>query len=100
MITTPEIRKLQNLVKIKYSPEEEEKFAKQFDAVLEMINKLHAIECRDVVPLYSVSELTQRVVDDKVLVNDIAEDLFTNVPQEGRELAIEVKCFVVPKVME
>lgn len=100
MITTPEIRKLQNLVKIKYSPEEEVKFAKQFDAVLEMINKLHSIDCQDVEPLCSVSELTQRVVEDKVLVCDISEDLFRNVPKEGRELAKEVKCFVVPKVME
>jgi aspartyl-tRNA(Asn)/glutamyl-tRNA(Gln) amidotransferase subunit C len=100
MITTSEIRKLQNLVKIKYSPEEEAKFAKQFDGVLEMINKLHTIDCQNVEPLCSVSELNQRVVEDKVLVKDISEDLFRNVPKEGRELAKEVKCFVVPKVME
>ncbi len=100
MITTLEIRKLQNLVKIQYTPEEEEKFAKQFDAVLEMINKLHDIDCQNVEPLCSVSELNQRVVEDKVLVNDISEDLFKNIPKEGRELAKEVKCFVVPKVME
>ncbi|MCP5369692.1 MAG: Asp-tRNA(Asn)/Glu-tRNA(Gln) amidotransferase subunit GatC [Rickettsiaceae bacterium] len=95
-----EIRKLQNLVKIKCSAEEEENFVKQFDTVLEMINKLHAINCEGIEPLYSVSELNQRLVADEVLTGDIAEDLFTNVPKEGRELAKEIKCFIVPKVME
>lgn len=100
MITSAEIKKLQHLTKIRYLESEEQEFAKKFSSVIEMINKLHEIDCDDIEPLHSVIDTTQRLVKDKVTATDISDDLFSVVPQQGKDLAKEVKCFVVPKVVE
>lgn len=100
MISDVEIAKLEKLVRIDYSGAEKDKFKRQFSGVLEMIDSLQKIDCADIEPLRSVCDAHQRLTEDVVKCKDVSNDLFQNVPDQGRDLAKEVKCFVVPKVKE
>ena len=100
MLNKDELKKLQRLVKIHYSPEEEKIFLDKLTGIMGVIDQLQDIECSDIEPLRSVSEATQRLVKDEVTETDISDQLFASVPKQGQELAREVKCFVVPKVVE
>ena len=42
----------------------------------------------------------QRTREDEVTAGDIADQLFANVPAKNAEFAKEVKCFIVPKMVE
>ena len=100
MLDSSELKKLQRLVKIYYSSPEEKVFVEKLQGVMDVINQLQDVDCTDVEPLRSVSQLNQRLEKDQVLEKDISKDLFANVPNQGKDLAKEVKCFVVPKVVE
>lgn len=100
MITQQELIKLQKLAKISFSDEELQGFAKKLNTVIEMIDTLKDVNCSDVEPLRSVSDGIQRMREDEVTVGNIAEQLFANVPEKNADFAREVKCFIVPKVVE
>ncbi len=100
MISDVEQKKLQKLARLSFSNDEAEAFSAKLENVLGMINKIHEVECQNVEPLRSVCEMNQRMYEDKVTVSDISEDLFRNVPGKSADLAYEIKCFVVPKVVE
>ncbi len=100
MINKTEILKLQKLAKISFSEDELDNFVKKLNKVVDMIDTLQDINCENIEPLRSVSDMEQRMIEDKVVTGDISEQLFTNVPKCNSELAKEVKCFVVPKVVE
>jgi aspartyl-tRNA(Asn)/glutamyl-tRNA(Gln) amidotransferase subunit C len=42
----------------------------------------------------------QRTREDEVNVGNISNQLFANVPAKNAEFAKEVKCFIVPKMVE
>jgi hypothetical protein len=42
----------------------------------------------------------QRTRIDEVKVGNISEQLFVNLSQQNSDLAKEVKCFIVPKMVE
>jgi len=44
--------------------------------------------------------MNQRTRKDEVNIGNISEQLFAGVPQKSAELAKEVKCFIVPKMVE
>lgn len=100
MITQQELTKLQKLAKISFSKEELDGFAKKLNTVIEMIDTLKTVDCTNVEPLRSVSEDYQRMREDKVTIGNIDEQLFANVPSKNAQFAKEVKCFIVPKVVE
>ena len=100
MINNNELQKLQRITKLDFSDSELDVFAKNMVNILEMINKLQEVNCDNVEPLLSVCDMHQRLKEDLVNVSDISDDLFANVPKKGSEIAKEVKCFVVPKVIE
>ncbi len=100
MISNDELKKLQRLAKLDFSDSEIEAFSKKLTNVVGMIDKLQEVDCDGVEPLRSVCDVHQRFREDKVEISDISEDLFKNVPERGSEIAREVKCFVVPKVIE
>ena len=74
--------------------------SKKLKNVVGMIDKLQEIDSQGVEPLRSVCDMHQRFREDKVVNSNISEDLFKNVPGSGSQIAREVKCFVVPKVIE
>lgn len=100
MITNEEIQGLQKLSRLSFSEEENMEFAGKLNKVVEMINQLQQIDCQNIQPLRSVCEMDQRTQEDEIIVSDISNDLFKNVPASSADLAKEVKCFIVPKVVE
>ncbi len=100
MISDKELKKLQILSKLDFSDNELKSFSHKLASVVDMIDRLQEIDCEGVEPLRSVCDMHQRMREDKIEVSDISEDLFKNVPEKGSEIAREVKCFVVPKVIE
>lgn len=100
MIDSSELKKLQKLTKLTITEQEIANFSTKLDNVLSMIGKLHQIECDNVEPLRSVCELNQRTRPDEITTPDLSEDLFRNIPSNGAQFAREIKCFVVPKVVE
>jgi len=100
MISDIELKKLQKLARLSFSPEEEKAFSAKLESVLGMIDQIHEVDCRDVEPLRSVCEMNQRLSEDKVNTADLSTDLFKNVPGSSVDLAREIKCFIVPKVVE
>jgi aspartyl-tRNA(Asn)/glutamyl-tRNA(Gln) amidotransferase subunit C len=100
MISDIELKKLQKLARISFSDDEAKLFSAKLEGILDMIDKIHEVDCEGVEPLRSVCEMSQRMRDDEITVSDISEDLFKNVPGGNADLAKEIKCFVVPKVVE
>jgi aspartyl-tRNA(Asn)/glutamyl-tRNA(Gln) amidotransferase subunit C len=100
MITKKELEKLQKLSKLSFSDDELSDFSKKLNSVVTMIDSLTEVNCQDVEPLRSVCEMNQRTRKDEVNIGNISEQLFAGVPQKSAELAKEVKCFIVPKMVE
>ena len=100
MIEKKDLYKLQKLAKLSFTDSELESFAVKLGYVVEMIDKLRTVDCDNVVPLRSVCDMDQRMREDKVEVQNLSEDLFKNVSGESAEFAKDIKCFVVPKVVE
>lgn len=100
MITDAELKKLQKLSKLNFTDEEAKSFSSKLTSVIGMIDELQNVNCSEVEPLRSVCDMDQRMRADEVMVSDQSEDLFKNIPEKGGEFAKEIKCFVVPKVIE
>jgi aspartyl-tRNA(Asn)/glutamyl-tRNA(Gln) amidotransferase subunit C len=100
MITDKDLSKLERLAKLSIPAEDREGFRQKLDNVIAMIDQLQEVPCENVEPLRSVCEMFQRLREDEVTISDISADLFKNIPEKGKDFASEVKCFVVPKVIE
>jgi len=100
MITEEELKKLQKLAKLSFSKDELDNFAKKLNSVMAMIDSLVEVNCKNIEPLRSVSDMYQRTREDEVNVGNISNQLFANVPAKNAEFAKEVKCFIVPKMVE
>lgn len=99
MITDTELCKIAMLARLSCSDKEIANFAKQLTTIMDMIDILNEVDCDNVEPLSSVSDMNQRMRKDDVIAKDISDELFANIPG-GIQLAKEVKCFIVPKVVE
>jgi aspartyl-tRNA(Asn)/glutamyl-tRNA(Gln) amidotransferase subunit C len=100
MITDSELKKLQKLAKLNFAQSEAEGFLQKLTSVMSMIDELQEIDCSGVEPLRSVCDGYQRMRADKISEEDKSDDLFKNIPDMGSSFAKEIKCFVVPKVIE
>lgn len=100
MITEEELKKLQKLAKLSFSKDELDNFAKKLNSIMAMIDSLVEVNCENIEPLGSVSDMYQRTREDEVNVSNISNQLFANVPAKNAEFAKEVKCFIVPKMVE
>jgi aspartyl-tRNA(Asn)/glutamyl-tRNA(Gln) amidotransferase subunit C len=100
MITDLEFKKLQKLARISFADNELSAFAAKLTSVVSMIDELKKVDCSDVAPLRSVCDIDQRMREDEVTIFDQSEDLFKTIPEKDSEFAREIKCFVVPKVIE
>ncbi len=100
MITDVELKKLQKLAKLSFTQSESEAFLQKLTSVMDMIDQLQDVDCSGVEPLRSVCDGNQRLRLDEVTADDKSDDLFKNIPDTGSSFAKEIKCFVVPKVIE
>jgi aspartyl-tRNA(Asn)/glutamyl-tRNA(Gln) amidotransferase subunit C len=100
MITRAEFNKLQKLAKLGFSDEEIPLIMDKLNKVMEMIDEIKDVDCTGVEPLRSVCDMDLRTRPDEVTEGNIKDRLFSNIPGKGSEFAREIKCFVVPKVVE
>jgi len=100
MISNHELENLQNLAKLNFSDAELKSFSKDLSKIIRMVDTLKEVNCEKVSPLRSIPDTWQRFREDKEEMLDISNDLFMNVPEKVAKIARDVKCFVVPKVIE
>lgn len=100
MITITEIKKLARLVKLNFDHDQLADFQVQLSGIIDLIDQLSQADCSGVEPLTSVGDLAQRLAPDFSLGADISEELLSNVAGKSASLAKEIKCFIVPKVIE
>ncbi len=100
MINNKEFKKLQKLSRLSFADDELKPFVAKLETVVAMIDLLQEVNCEGVEPLRSVCGMDQRMREDVASASDISNELFKSVPQQGADLASQVKCFVVPKVIE
>lgn len=100
MINKEELVNIEKLSRISFSDQERDSFTQKLENVIAMINQVQEIECQNVEPLRSVCEMNQRMQEDEVKIGDISDELFKNTPGKTSEFSKEIKCFVVPKVVE
>lgn len=100
MIDLDAMKKLSRLSKIKLPENEIDAFISKLQNVMEMIDSLKEVNTEGVEPLTSAVRAKLYTRNDEVTDGDIQEDLFRNVPGDSAVLAKEVKCFIVPKMVE
>jgi aspartyl-tRNA(Asn)/glutamyl-tRNA(Gln) amidotransferase subunit C len=100
MINIQELKKISRLSRIKMLDNEVDAFVTKLQSVMKMINTLQEVNTDGVEPLTSAVRAHLYTREDKVTDGDIVEELFVNVPGASSSLAREIKCFVVPKVVE
>ena len=100
MVTNNAIQKIAKLAKLKFADEDVNNIQNDINNIMNMINSLNELDCSNVEPLTSVSDMTQRMRKDEVTTFDISDDIFANINQKNAQLSKEIKCFIVPKVVE
>ena len=100
MITINELKKTAKLAKLNFSDSQMQEIEIKINSVMRMIDTLKEVDCEGVEPLRSVCEMDQRMREDDVIASDISDQLFSCVPEKGSDLAKQVKCYTVPKVVE
>lgn len=100
MISNNELKKLKNLTKLEFTNDESTILLQNLHNITKMISKLEEVNCTGVEPLTSVCNSYQRLREDSSKSLNISEDIFKNIPQQVAKISKQVKCFVVPKVIE
>ena len=100
MITPTEVTKIAKLAKLHFSQDEITNFARELTNIMDMIDALNELDCSSVTPLTSIEDIGQRLRKDVVTTIDISDELFANVPNDSANFAKEIKCFIVPKMIE
>jgi aspartyl-tRNA(Asn)/glutamyl-tRNA(Gln) amidotransferase subunit C len=100
MISLEEIKQLSRLCRIKFSEDEVGDLMSKLNNVIGLIKQLENVDTEGVEPLTSVVASKLYTREDKVTDGGIEDDLFINVPGKSANLAREIKCFIVPKVVE
>ncbi len=99
-ITNEEVKKIAKLSRLNFSEEEYTNFQTQLSNIMAMIDKISEADTENVEPLTSVNNSNLRMREDKCDALENVEGLFSNAPGKTSELAKEIKCFIVPKVIE
>lgn len=100
MITIDAVNKIAKLARLRFDDTQIVNFSTQLTNIMDMINQLSEVDCSNVEPLTSVCNMAQRLRKDEVTEQDISDQLFSNVSGSSAELSKEIKCFIVPKVIE
>lgn len=93
-VTIPEVEKIAQLAKLKFSEEEKIKLQKDMNQVLGYIEQLNELDLTDVEPLENINETENVMREDEVNPWLTTEEALKNAPAKTQ------KFFKVPKVME
>ncbi len=99
-ISIDQVKKAAKLVRLNFTEDELNTYRTQLNNIMNMIDTISEIDCSGVEPLTSVCDMNLRVRDDKEEDLVSIDSLFSNAPGKDSDLAKEIKCFVVPKVVE
>ena len=80
MVSVEEIRRIAALTKMKFTEEEIEKFAPQFNKILGFVEKLNELDLEGVEPLIYPVEVPQVLREDELRESVKREDALKNAP--------------------
>jgi aspartyl-tRNA(Asn)/glutamyl-tRNA(Gln) amidotransferase subunit C len=92
-VTIEEVKRIAELARLTFAQEELETFTRQFNQILEYMEKLNELDTTNVEPLSHVIELENAFREDTVHPSHPKEDVLKNAPEE------DGKYFKVPKVI-
>lgn len=93
-VTIPEVEKIAQLAKLKFSDEEKVKLQKDMNQVLGYIEQLNELDLTDVEPLENINETENVMREDEAKPWLTTEEALKNAPAKTQ------KFFKVPKVIE
>lgn len=100
IISQDELQKIAKLARLSFTSDEIGQYKSQIDNIMEMISEMQSVDISGIQPLTSVCEIVPHMRDDIVTETDQSECLFKNAPGSSAQFAKEIKCFIVPKVVE
>ena len=88
------VKHISKLARISVNDEKARKLEKDLNSIFKWIEQLNKLNTDKVEPLTSIAETTLRLRKDKILSENIRDEILNNSPKDNKDY------FVVPKVVE
>ncbi len=88
------VKHISKLARISVNDEKAKKLEKDLNLIFKWIEQLNELNTDKVEPLTSIAETTLRLRKDKILSENIRDEILKNSPNDNKDY------FVVPKVLE
>ena len=88
------VKHISKLARISVNDEKARKLEKDLNSIFKWIEQLNELNTDKVEPLTSIAETTLRLREDKILSENIRDEILNNSPKDNKDF------FVVPKVVE
>ena len=88
------VKHISKLARISVNDEKAKKLEKDLNSIFKWIEQLNKLNTDKVEPLTSIAETTLRLRKDKILSENIRDEILKNSPKDNKDY------FVVPKVVE
>ncbi len=88
------VKHISKLARISVNDEKAKKLEKDLNSIFKWIEQLNELNTDKVEPLTSIAETTLRLREDKILSENIRDEILNNSPKDNKDY------FVVPKVVE
>ena len=88
------VKHISKLARISVNDEKAKKLEKDLNSIFKWIEQLNELNTDKVEPLTSIAETTLRLRKDKILSENIRDEILKNSPNDNKDY------FVVPKVVE
>tara|TARA_Y100000994_G_C15396774_1_gene319868 strand:+ start:72 stop:359 length:288 start_codon:yes stop_codon:yes gene_type:complete len=88
------VKHISKLARISVNDEKAKKLEKDLNSIFKWIEQLNELNTDKVEPLTSIAETTLRLRKDKILSENIRDEILKNSPKDNKDY------FVVPKVVE
>ncbi len=93
MLTREDVLKIATLSKLEFSESEIEKFRVDLNKIFDYMEELNGVDTSDVVPLFNVLDLKDKLRKDDIKNAEIKKEILKNAPNSDEEFII------VPKVV-
>ena len=88
------VKHISKLARISVNEEKAKKLEKDLNSIFKWIEQLNELNTDKVEPLTSIAETKLRLRNDKILSENIRDEILKNSPKDNKDY------FVVPKVVE